>query len=297
MAERTTDAGLETDGPVAGTGRGSPQPSPGRNRKRRSGIEIVLDPNAPDAPKPERVSKAGLIKKSATRRNKANVTERVAGKLGDVRKPEQTGGGNSGYKVPDPLPFESTLAYAFRSSGGKITAINGARLVDDERFKKLVWAYDHSPIRDQQLVILEDLCGAADITPDEFLGEVLACMWRRSIDIGKLTAIAAHPRIVEATIIAAEGQWGNADRRMLLDHANFLPKAAGQTINVGVDARTNVAVVTEGGRGLPSFEDEGKKLHTAMRKEFRQLEASAEPITIPIQEAEFVDVPSNKDSL
>ncbi len=233
---------------------------------------------------PEKVSKAKLPTDSPNSRKK--VAERVTKRMGKPRD------GKPSRAVPVLLPFESTLAFAFRSCGGKETAINGARLVEDQRFEKIVWAFDNASPADQKSVVLEDLCKAADVSPDEFMGAVMSAMWKRSVDIGKLTAMVAHPQIVEATIQAAQGPFGMPDRKMLLDHAGFLPKATGQTINVGVDARTAVSVVTET-KGLPSFEEEGKVLNSSMRKQMKALEAGEPPITLPkVMEAEFVDVPS-----
>lgn len=239
----------------------------------------MADPNVPTPPK---VSKTRL--KKPDRQSKAGSTAKAIGRI------------NPGYTPPAQMPFESTLSFAFRSCGGKPTAINGARLVEDPRFARVVWAYDQATERDKEKMDLEELCKAADIPSDEFLGAVLSALWKRSIDIGKLTAIVAHPRIVEATIEAAQGKFGMPDRKMLLDHAGFLPQPKGQTINVGVDARTAVSTTIEVGKGLPSFEDEGKKLNSAMRTEMKALESAPESITITqkskeVIEAEFTDVP------
>lgn len=241
---------------------------------------------------PAKESKAKFQRDKNRGRDSESAAQRAAERMGTAPT------GNAGYKPPALVPFEATLAFAFRSSGGKETAINGARLVSDPRFQKIVWGWDEATERDKEVLTLEQLCEAAEITPDEFLGAVLTALWKRSVDIGKLTAIAAHPRVVEATIEAAQSQWGSNDRRMLLDHAGFLPQPKGQTINVGVDARTAVQVNSDVqiSKGLPSFEEDGKKINTAIRTELKQLEAVPAPITIsqPV-EAEFVDVPRNQD--
>lgn len=245
---------------------------------------------------PAKESKAGFKRDKNSGRDSVSAADRASERINGISIGNS---GNPGFKPPPIMPFEHTLAFAFRSSGGKETAISGARLVDDPRFQKMAWAWDQATERDKTVLILEDLCVAAEITPDEFLGTVLTALWKRSVDIAKLTAITAHPRIVEATIEHAQGQWGNADRRMLLDHAGFLPMPKGQTINVGVDARSTVQVATEVqvGKGLPSFEEDGKKINTAVRTELRRLEEAPAPISIKLEpvEAEFVDVPRNQD--
>ena len=62
-------------------------------------------------------------------------------------KAVETIGGKKPYGLLPPLeilPFQSTLAYAFKSVGGKETAIEAARMVqdEDERFKKITYAWD-----------------------------------------------------------------------------------------------------------------------------------------------------------
>lgn len=162
---------------------------------------------------------------------------------------------------PSVLPFESSLAYVFRSAGGKETAIAAARLIeDDERFKKLLYAYDTSTERDKSAIRLEDLCAAADITPDAFLGIVISALWKRNVDIGKLLAAMAHPRVVEATIDGAMRPQGVMDRKMMHDHIGFLPIPKGQVINVDNSSKTLVAgskVEQISGPGLPTFEEDG----------------------------------------
>lgn len=202
---------------------------------------------------------------------------------------------NPGYSHPSPIPFENSLAFAFRSSGGKLTAINGARLVDDERYKKLIWAFDTATDRDKDMIILEDLCRAADIPPDEFLGTVISAMYKRNIDIGKLTAMASHVDVVQATIKSATipGPMGMPDRKMLLDHVGFLPKA-GPGININMDSRTQVVsngpVEISTHKGLPSFEEDGKAIHEAVRASERTNLALPPPESQDIKEAEFTDV-------
>jgi hypothetical protein len=254
--------------------RGITTKRPGRGRKIR-GIEIVVDESISGNIE----SKEAL--RVSTHRNRKNkgrdaeaAAERAAKRVGT--SPGKGNRSNVG-SPPLQLPFESTLAFAFRHSGGKETAINAARLVEDERYQRLVWAYDNGTQRDKDTILLEDLCKIADIPADEFLGTVISALWKRQVDIGRLTAIAAHPEIVNATIEAAKTAFGNADRRFLLDHAGFLPKASGQIINI--DTRHQTVITHEGAKGLPSFEEEGKEVHAAVRAGQRQLLEAPNVIT------------------
>lgn len=161
------------------------------------------------------------------------------------------------------MPFQSTLAYAFRSVGGKETAIEAARLIqeDDERFKKITHAWDQASIRDKDSLRLEDLCSAADLTPDEFLGAVIPVIYRRNQDISRIIAAMAQPKVLEATIASATTQWGSLDRQMLHQASGFLPTKAGQQIHIDNRKQTLVAggkvsSVEPGAAGLPSFEQD-----------------------------------------
>lgn len=161
------------------------------------------------------------------------------------------------------LPFQSTLAYAFKSVGGKETAIEAARMVqdEDERYKKITYAWDQASIRDRDVLRLEDLCSAADLTPDEFLGAVIPVIYRRNQDISRIIAAMAQPKVLEATIQSAQTQWGSLDRQMLHQASGFLPTKAGQTITIDnrkqtVVAGGKVSSVEPGAAGLPSFEQD-----------------------------------------
>ena len=108
---------------------------------------------------------------------------------------------------------------------------------------------------------MEDLCAAADLTPDEFLGAVIPVIYRRNQDISRIIAAMAQPKVLEATIQSAQTQWGSLDRQMLHQASGFLPTKAGQQINIDNRKQTVVAggkisSVEPGAAGLPSFEQD-----------------------------------------
>lgn len=160
------------------------------------------------------------------------------------------------------LPFESTLAYVFKGAGGRETAVNAARMLQEENepCRKIVYAWDTATQRDRDTIKLEDLCAAAGISPDEFLGLIIPALWRRNLDIGKLIAAMAHPQIVEASVQAAKTTWGTLDRQMLHTQSGFLPTKAGQQINIDNRKQTLVtggnSVKDTSAPGLPSFEQD-----------------------------------------
>lgn len=169
--------------------------------------------------------------------------------------------------LPTVLPFSSTLAFAFRYIGGISAAIEAARLVGekDERYQMLVYAYEQTAESQRSMLKLEALCEAAAIPTSEFLGSTIAAIHSRNIDIGKLIASAAHPKVVEATIENAQTRNGFMDRKMMHDHVGFLPLPKGMNINIDNSKKTLIAggqsdlsrpVENIARTALPSFEDE-----------------------------------------
>jgi len=251
-----------------------------RGGKKGSGnsrnLELIADP---DAQVIEDIkSSVSTVRTAVIRDGKKRAQARI--------------GSKNGYGPPPEMPFESTLAFAFRTCGGKETAINAARLIDDDRYRRLVFAYDTASKQDKDLMVLEDLCQISEIPPDEFVGSIIQALWKRNVDIAKLTAVVNHPRIVEATIAAAQSVYGNADRKMLLDHMGFLPKQGGMSINVGVDnsSKTIVSVEDTSRTSLPTFEAEVVEIASTLRENML-LEAPAEIIDV-----EEKDVPSDENS-
>lgn len=210
--------------------------------------------------------------------------------------------------VFEPMPFESSLAFAFRAVGGKKTAVEGARLLanDDVRFSKLIYAWEHMTERDQEKIRLEDLCAAVEITPELFLSLVVPVLWKRNVDIGKLISGMAIAPVVEAVAARAQGQFGMPDAKMILDMHGMLPTNKGTQISIDNSKKTlNIGkgVDISASPGLPTFEESIQKTTQAIRGDAsvsqvgrqKQLEAAPIQITQDILEAEVIDVPSEND--
>lgn len=173
------------------------------------------------------------------------------------------------------MPFDSSLSYAFRMCGGISTAIEGARLVREDRFKRVVWAWDQLSGRDRLAVKLETLLEAAEIGTSEFLSHVVPAIYQRNVDIAQMVSAVHHPAIVEASVVAAQFSDGFQDRKMLLEASGFAPKGGGVTINNSNSQTTQMAVIQGGhaGSGLPSFEaramDLGRALEVPLEEQFQ----------------------------
>lgn len=200
-------------------------------------------------------------------------------------------------KTPEILPFESTLAYVFRGSGGKTTAVNAARLVmhTDERFKRLVYAFDTASPTDQSALRLEDALEACEILPDEFLKTIIPALWTRNVDISKVMAAIAQPQLTEAAIKNATtgGSFGFQDRQALLQAGGLFPAKPGMSINVDASHKTLVqsnsgTVELHEGPKLPAFHEDIEFISVSSQRPQRQLEAAAKLLPPPILEAEIV---------
>lgn len=206
--------------------------------------------------------------------------------------------------APTFLPFQATLAHAFLYVGGVDYAIEAARILaeTDEKYKRLVYLYDHMTKTDQKSLRLEDLCAASEIQPRDFLGNAVAIIWERNIEIGKLIAATSHPKVVEATVKAASkgDAFGMPDRKMLLESAGFLPQRPGMQLHIDQSKKIlnvngnggGVDLPKEVGPGLPSFEERSIAIAQAVRGD----ESATKLLPAPKPE-QAITVPGESDPI
>lgn len=291
MAKGKRDGTSESKGPGTTAGGGNDignhgTPRAGRSKSRIIQVDAFVASPSPKPPKRE----AGLKK------------ERTAKEAAGDRAGKKTGRPLDSERTPEVLPFEATLAYVFRNSGGKETAINAARLLieTDPRFKRLVYAYDSASEIDKKSIRLEDLCAAAEVTPDEFLGLTVPALWKRNTDMGRMLAAVSHPQIVETSIQMAKTPFGIKDRAMIFEHTGFLPTKSGPQINIDNSRKTlNVGkgqVEDTGAPALPSFEEDMGQIAGVVRDPNQKALPTAtkeQEIVVPgefedVEEAEIV---------
>lgn len=230
-----------------------------KRKTREKKTVLEMDPSLPDGAKHEQKKGSGL------------PTEAEANRKGHKGAARRLGLTPVSGGAPEPLPFQATLAFAFRGAGGKATAVEYARLAApiDERFLRFIAAYDKLSATDQNEVRLEDLCRAAEILPHEFLGGIAAIAHKYNVDVGNLMAAIHHPEIVEATIESAKSPFGTDDRRMLHAHHGFLPSPKGNTVNVPIQINqgSGQAQVSQGASPstLPRFESDIRDIAQIVR--------------------------------
>jgi len=148
-----------------------------------------------------------------------------------------------------------TFAYAMhRIDGGLATFLKYVRLgaPESETLQKFLSVWDGLSQNKQRKIPMEQLCEAAGVTPSELLGEATEFAHKYNGDISNLIAAEFLPSIVQASVRAAQRPRGVDDRRMLMQHAGFVPISKGSTINIMNRIANQVA---GGGEGLPSHEE------------------------------------------
>lgn len=299
MEPRTASLNGKEQGTIPGDGSPVSSRNAKRNKRRSSSRTAVVDSTieVKTVKKPARKS---LTKKGGPNdRAGADGAAKRAGKsLGIVPLP-----------FTEPLPFQATLAFAFRGVGGKATAIEGARLVqNDVRFSRLVYAWEQLSASDRTEIRLEDLCATAEITTEEFVGLVVPALWRRNVDIGKLVGGFAIAPVVEAVAQRAQGAFGMPDAKMILDMNGLLPTSKG--VQVNIDNSKKTLNVTKGvdlseAPGMPSFETSVSQTTQAIRGDAsatslgagRQKSLPAPEIILDaeVSDVEVVNVSSGRD--
>ena len=173
---------------------------------------------------------------------KANTSEGVARRTGISKS-----------KLPK-LSFKGSLAFAAsKVPGGKKVFMEYVKMGigSDERIKELIERWKGMSKSDQRRTNLDDLCEEVGISPGEVMGIAARCAFDYNSDVSNMIAAVMQPQILEATIENALRPEGFQDRKLLHQHAEFLPAPHGQVVNVNARA---IAVAESDERGLPSFE-------------------------------------------
>jgi hypothetical protein len=90
------------------------------------------------------------------------------------------------------------------------------------------------PSEQQARGAADTICEQVGLAPLELLKAVADATYRSSMYVAQFKASLALPSIVERSIEVALTDKGAADRKMLLQHAGFLPTPAGSQTNIAV---------------------------------------------------------------
>lgn len=171
---------------------------------------------------------------------------------------------------------QPSIQLLLRGIGGRKKVLELLALSDDPDARSLVEVSRRISGRAQQVVPIEAYCAASKVPTKRAFGLIMEQAFATSQLQGAMLAAVAHPKIVATsikraleepeTIVDKNGNVtvipapsGKFDRKMMLQHAAFLPMSKGQTIiygNQNVDARKQIAKVAI----VPSVEEAAKKM-------------------------------------
>lgn len=213
------------------------------------------------------------------------ASDSLRAKLRTVARAISGGDGPASLDLPT-VPGVQSLAIAMRYIDGgreqfiefvQMAALNGVECV-----KKWWLVYADLTPGERARVSFDDVCVASGVRPSELMANVVAVAMEFSTDVGNLVAAATHPAIVHQAAKSAKriggvhAQIGLADRRMLLDHARFLPVPKGASVHVHANASANAAAAANAANdpSVPSFADDMLALGAPRRAVQSQIEAS-----------------------
>lgn len=134
------------------------------------------------------------------------------------------------------------------------------------QFSKLAW----------RVLPLEAFCIKAGISTKRAFGLIASEVVEQSRQEGLLVAASKHSDVVEATVASALRPDGESDRKLLLQHAEFLPMPKNNVIfakgnvQLGNNTTTNMVGI------LPSAESRIKSLHDRFGSEIHGLPPALE---------------------
>lgn len=155
------------------------------------------------------------------------------------------------HKLPQITHILAKLSVGGRGSASGIEkAIEFLRGADNDDARNWLAVYDVLPESARKLLPFEAFCLAANITTKRMLEVVTGACFEQSASTSALLAAASHPDVVGATVRNAKHYDGVADRKMLHQHAGFLPQPKNQTTILGAGAVQNNTQITDNSKNL-----------------------------------------------
>jgi hypothetical protein len=131
-------------------------------------------------------------------------------------------------------------------------------------------------------VTLDEVCFAAGVTPKAIVQVVAGLAFDLNCDLGDFISAVDHPQVVAKTIEIAKTAQGTAERRMLLDHAGFLPQPKGMNLTLSQRVANMNVTGPAPMPGLPNFADDIRALEGPVGAVQQQLEAGVKPADLAI---------------
>lgn len=133
--------------------------------------------------------------------------------------------------TPEQLSEVPHIMPLFRKAEGGLTAVlNAMRLAaGDESIDAFLKKYDSIPIGDRPLVPWEAIALSANIDSRALTGAIVFALQAASVNMVKVLALTAHPKVMKKTIEYALMPGGYKDRNTMHQALGFLPTAKGPT--------------------------------------------------------------------
>lgn len=160
-------------------------------------------------------------------------------------------------------PFPSNLDQFSQDLGGREAFLKACCLVPSKKVQKMLQRYKDLPKKVQQKVPFEHLCLQVDIEPEALVGNIVASLWKRHIDVSRLVNSSSLVEVMKSSIAVAKKKTYDAieERRLQFEIAGLI-KGSGAGINI---FNQNVQKT-----GAPGFESEAKS--SVLDGEFESLE-------------------------
>jgi hypothetical protein len=147
---------------------------------------------------------------------------------------------------------------------------------------------------EREVVSFDDVCAASGVRPADLVAAVAGTAVTIGIDTGNLVAALTHPQVVAASVKYAKTESGIEDRRMMFQHANFIPipKNAAPTVVVNANASAvagaQASAETVDAGGVPSFAADLKRVSQGI------IPRAALPAAEPVEDFTFDVVPEGE---
>lgn len=181
--------------------------------------------------------------------------------------------------TPEQVEAMPPISNILKKIGGRDKTFEYLRSSDDPDALKIMEKLKTLPKKLQNLLSIEVLCAASGVPTKRVLGIVAEQAFGQSKLEGDLIAAAAHPRVVEKTVEEALKSSGDKEKKLLLQHSQFLPLPKSSTVvfgNQNIDARQQTANVTI----LPSLESGARRMTDRFNSTVSEIRQLPEPRTI-----------------
>lgn len=175
----------------------------------------------------------------------------VSNKKRDSRAAARANAGQQTFSIRGPI---EALTNAL--TGGRESFVSMARLATqiEPKLAPFIEEWDRLKPHAQKCIDLDQLCLQKEIDPAHLISVSAEAAVRFRDNASLMIAALSMPAIVERSIKTALTPTGFRDRKMLFEHARFVPVSQGTRIAIKNEANASADAKNVTGRGLPTHE-------------------------------------------